>query len=69
MELRKAKPEGELLFLFDQAITDKLRSEAPMFILTKPSILADRLFVSYYIHSLKIPTFQLLHRVSVIFLS
>ncbi|KAF2565397.1 hypothetical protein F2Q68_00026535 [Brassica cretica] len=40
---RKAKPEGEQLFLFDQATTDKLRSEAPMFKLTKPSILADRL--------------------------
>ncbi|CAN6833966.1 unnamed protein product [Brassica oleracea] len=39
MELRKAKPEGEQLFLVD----DKLRSEAPMFKLTKPSILADRL--------------------------
>ncbi|KAF3583146.1 hypothetical protein DY000_02029870 [Brassica cretica] len=38
-KLRKAKQEGEQLFLFD----DKLRSEAPMFKLTKPSILADRL--------------------------
>ncbi|KAG2288879.1 hypothetical protein Bca52824_048483 [Brassica carinata] len=38
-KLRKAKPEGEQLFLFD----DKLRSEAHMFKLTKPSILADRL--------------------------
>ncbi|KAF3578228.1 hypothetical protein DY000_02032952 [Brassica cretica] len=38
-KLRKAKPEGEQLFLFD----DKLRSEAPMFKLTKPSILADHL--------------------------
>ncbi|KAJ4917311.1 EF-hand domain pair protein [Raphanus sativus] len=28
----------------EKAITDKLRSEAPMFVLTKPSILADRLF-------------------------
>ncbi|KAH0885160.1 hypothetical protein HID58_061256 [Brassica napus] len=38
-KLRKEKPESEQLFLFD----DKLRSEAPMFKLTKPSILADRL--------------------------
>lgn len=66
MELRKEKPESEQLFLFD----DKLRSEAPMFKLTKPSILADRLLpVSYYIHFLKIPNFQLLHRVCVLFSS
>ncbi|KAF2602370.1 hypothetical protein F2Q70_00027024 [Brassica cretica] len=62
-KLRKAKPEGEQLFLFD----DKLRSEAPMFKLTKPSILADHLLPgSYYFHFLKIPTFQLLHRVCVV---
>ncbi|KAH0854042.1 hypothetical protein HID58_092647, partial [Brassica napus] len=31
MELRKAKLEGEQQFLFDQATTDKLRSESLMF--------------------------------------
>ncbi|CAF1994115.1 hypothetical protein YC2023_084826 [Brassica napus] len=31
MELRKAKIEGEQQFLFDQATTDKLRSEGLMF--------------------------------------
>ncbi|CAN6879844.1 unnamed protein product, partial [Brassica oleracea] len=31
MELRKAKLEGEQQLLFDQATTDKLRSEALMF--------------------------------------
>ncbi|CAH8358981.1 unnamed protein product [Eruca vesicaria subsp. sativa] len=43
MELRKAKPEAEQLFLFDQETTDKVRSEVPMFKLMKPSVLADRL--------------------------
>ncbi|CAH8331235.1 unnamed protein product [Eruca vesicaria subsp. sativa] len=43
MELRKAKPEAEQLFLFDQETSDKVRSEAPMFKLIKPSVLADRL--------------------------
>ena len=68
MELRKAKLEGEQQFLFDQATTEKLRSGALMFKLIWP-IFADRVRVSYYLHSLKVQTFQLLHRVCVLFSS
>ena len=68
MGLRKAKLEGEQQFLFDQATTEKLRSGALMFKLIWP-IFADRVRVSYYLHSLKVQTFQLLHRVCVLFSS